>query len=272
MIARLLISLCFLSLNCLAQFSPFSPFSPPKVSAGGGGGFTANTAVFDGTDYATNYITPAGIADGLTVTISVWVKMSGGDGALQAITDWSESSTQPFFGLYRNAANQVEIYGYSSGATLKLYGKTSFVITTTTNSGWNHLMWAIDLNDSAKRHIYTNGVEDTGATYGSYSATANINFSIGTDPRYAIGATFTGAIPLSGSLAELWVDDVYLNDVTKFYSGGHPISLGSDGSTPTGSTPGFYFSRNGSGNSWVVDSANGNNFSVSGTLGTDTPP
>lgn len=33
MSTRILILLCVLSLNCLAQFSPFSPFSPPKITA-----------------------------------------------------------------------------------------------------------------------------------------------------------------------------------------------------------------------------------------------
>lgn len=229
--------------------------------------FTAATAVFDGTsDYLSLAGSPAAWADGKAFTGSFWLKMeSGSDGTLYQIA----ASSSNRFGIQRTAGNKLRLFGQSSGGT------TAIDVETTTNitvaSGWVHVFFCYDTATAAGtklRKIYLNGVSDT------LTETTFTNTTIdASNTAWRIGSTSTNTNRLAAALAEFWLDDSYLDDPTKFAAGGHPISLGATGNTPTGSAPAMYYSLNGSGNSWAVDSSgNGNTLTVTGSLLTATPP
>jgi hypothetical protein len=255
-----------LPLLCLALSAEAQDIFPGPIMRTIGSAYTANTAVFDGSDDYMTIISsgPTGLANGKQVTFSTWVKFSA-DNSFEAIAVFASSVGATRFAVFRNNSNQFYIYGQSAvpADVLYLVGTTSVTIS----SGWVHLYICVDLADTAKRKMYINGVAET-LTVNTYSDVAL--GLVGASFKYRIGADGVVANLLSGAVTELWFDDSYLDDTTKFASGGKPISLGSDGSLPTGSSPVFYLK--GSGDGFNVNSGTGGDFTLTGSLGTTTPP
>jgi hypothetical protein len=259
---RLTLSILFL---CCANTFGQSLINPYAF----GSGYTANTAVFDGSNDYMNLASagPTGLADGKVFTFSSWVKLTA-NSAFHSVFD---VSSNPIGGALRvlirvNDDGTVLVFAVNSAGTEILRITTTQTILVA--SGWVHLYVCMDLTDTAKRKIYFNGSPCT-LTVTTYS-NDTIDL-IGADHNYRVGARVASASDkLNGALAELWWNDSYLDDTTLFASGGKPISLGADGSTPTGSQPVFYLK--GSGDGFNVNSGTGGNFTITGSLGTTTPP
>lgn len=230
--------------------------------------FSVNTAVFSSGNYARSTTALTGVSDGRAFTLSLWAKFTGGDGVVQRIFSIS-NSTAPKLALTKTATNKIQIYAVSPGGTVLLTAENTTSITT--SSGWVHVYCAVDaLTGTTNHKLYIDGVNEY--TNSALSNAADIDMATST-PRLTIGYSEADANPMTGELAEVWFNDAYLDNLAGFYSGGSPVNLGSDGSTPLGSAPALYLSRNGSGNSWATDSSgNGNTLTVTGTLGTGTPP
>jgi len=235
------------------------------------GGFTAQTAVFSSGNYARRTTASTGIADGKAFTLSVWAKSTGSDGVEQTIFDICNSSAPsvPKLRLRKLADNTINIEARTASGTLLLYATNTTAITS--GSGWVHIYICIDALTATTNHrLYINGVNEY-----TNSTLSNVN-DIDLDPtnyRMTVGAGGSATVPWVGELAELWFDDSFHSDHTDFRAGSVPADIGATGSTPTGTAPALYLSRNGSGNSWATDSSgNGNTLTVTGTLGTGTPP
>lgn len=133
---------------------------------------------------------------------------------------------------------------------------------------WFHVMASFDLTDTANRHLYIDGVDylDTVSVY----TDDDIDWTLA---DWSIGALPDGTGELNGSIAELWVDDAYIDlsqefNRLKFYSAnGRPVSLGADGSTPTGASPLVYMSGNDG--DFLTNKGAGGGFTENGTPGTD---
>lgn len=232
----------------------------------------ANTAFFDGNDQF-NLTTLAGIADTKVVTLSTWVKFTASDGVSKKLFSIDSDNVPGLrFGVTRNAANTVTIEGRNAVPAVILDATSSFSLTIA--SCWVHIYIAIDLANSANRHIYFNGVEDTGMTWTTYS-NDTLDLITASATSTEIGANRNNLEVLTGNLAEFWFNDVYFNDPTKFRcSANHPIGLGATGDLPTGTAPAVYLSLRGAANTWSVDvSGNGNTFTITGgPLGFTTSP
>lgn len=247
-----------LSGNDLASFSGTNVVNNSWQS-----GFVPFTAAFDGADYITDNSVLVGFGDAKTVTWSGWVKFTSGNGTNQNIY-WNNATR---FQVMRTNDNTLRITGANVGGTTILDISTTSTLTTT--NGWVHVLAAFDMNDPAKRHIYFNGSEQ--ATNVLVYTNAAIDLTSGTVAR--IGAGAAAGNKFTGEMCEFWLANRYLTDNTKFEVGNKPISLGSTGELPDGSAPAIYLSLSGDANSWANDSSgNGNNFTVTGTLGTGTPP
>lgn len=230
--------------------------------------FTANTAVFDGTNDYISVSSLTGLSDSKVFTFSCWANFSGGNGTLQYICQFTTAGTARFY-IVKNASNQIDILGRNAAGTNILILRGNVAITDAT--GWVHIYVCIDLANTSNRKIYTNGTSNT-LTVTTYTDDT-IDFAIATTPKYTIGASSSGGNKVFATLAELWMDDTYLDNVAAFASAGKPIYLGANGQTPTGTAPAMYYSLNGSGDSWATDSSgNGNTMTVTGALGTGTPP
>jgi hypothetical protein len=257
-------SLLYKATHWLAQISAtgFTPTPPPPDP------YDAVTAVFDGTNDWMRLTSsgPTGLADGKTFTLSAWVKINGADGSSQILTDFGVGGTVRLL-IHRNTSNVIRLLGLNAAAAVILDVAGSTAVTSAT--GWFHLYVCIDLANTSNRKIYIDGVADT-LTVTTYT-NDSIDF-VGTNYIYSIAADVDAVPVFKGNIAlsELWFNDSYLDDVSKFATDNCPISLGSDGSTPTGSAPVFYLK--GEGNAFNVNSGTGGNFTVSGSLTTTTPP
>lgn len=228
---------------------------------------TANVAAWTGTQFPSRNSAITGLADSKIFTVSFWLQEPAVV-AGEVFLDFTNNSSTHRFRIQVAASGQVQLDGYNSSAVNIFQVNTSASISDT---NWHHYFIAADLNDSANRVFYVDGTPVT-VTWGLYD-NDTIDFSP-TTPRMWWGQNIpTGTLSFSGALAEFWLDDTYTTNVSKFYCGGRPADLGADGSLPTGSSPALYLSRNGSGNSWLIDSSgNGNDFTASGTLNGGTSP
>lgn len=228
--------------------------------------YTAGTAVYDGTNDRIEIIgSPTGLADGGVFSFSFWYHDDGGDGTQRELVEWATSSAAYRLRIEHTTANKIMVQARDSTPTVILQVTSTNTITTA--SGWVRISGCFNLSNTSLRKLYF------GTTAETLSVTTYTNGSIdmaGASWKYDVGTTTNGVLDITGALSEFWFDDSYLDDPTKFESGGHPISLGSDGSLPTGSQPVFYLK--GDGNGWNINSGTGGNFTLTGSFGTTTPP
>jgi len=268
---------CFSVLAPALAVSPWL-FHTRGAFTGGGGGFTAETATFNGSShYARLTGAAAGIADGKVFTCSFWMKLSGGDSATQGI--WTMAATTASrVSITRNSSNVLSVSA-SNFAAAQILGMTGSTTLTAAHAGWdgvdgwNHVFICVNLATASQDDckIYLNGVQETESfSTGPTNDTIDI---APTGPRYTVGASGGGIANFNGALAEFVFYDSFHDIPSSFYTGTKPADIGATGSTPTGSAPDFYFSRNGSGNDWATDSSGtGNTLTPNGTLGSTTAP
>lgn len=258
-------AILFLLASCvcaIAQFNFADPSwicqSPPAI------GYTANSATFDGSNnYLTNTTTLNSIANAKLFTVSLWVKFNGGDGSFQYL--FTERNGANI--LYRHADNK--LYFNLRGVTTNPSIVWTSTGTYTSSSGWLHIIISLDASDTGKRWVYVNG----SAAAGTWSTYLNENILYTGVNLHSVGSTHTGSNKLNGCLSEVWFDSQYTDvsaNIDNWISGGHPVSLGSDGSTPTGTQPRVYLKSAYS--SFQVNSGTGGDYSVAGTLSSCTSP
>lgn len=255
--------------RCAAQITP-AQLARIAASGAAAASYTAKAATFDGTnDYLQTNATSTGIASADTVTFSVWLDFQGGDSANQDIFYIAASRSL----VRRRSDNKLEVLFVSLGGTTQINAISS--VTKVAADGWFHFYFTATSSNSSLRKMYFDGVEDTSVNWVTYQDTSTMQLAwTGGTPAARIGAGVSALNKLNAHVAELYHSNRYLDDVTKFRnaSTGKPVSLGSDGSLPDGTKPGIYFSAAGDGDAWNSDSANGNAFSLTGALGSPTPP
>lgn len=265
----ILLALLLTGLSCFGQAftlqdQAFVGASVPKVAANA---YTAYATTFNGSSWLSNntvYLT-----QGKQCTVSVWFKLSGGDGTTMHICTWRNDGSV----LRRNSDNTIS-FGVRGNAhnPAWIWSNTNLF---TVASGWTHFAASFDSSDTNKRWIYINGAQpipDAGWGWTTYWVDETLLTS--DNPTLAIGSTYGAANKLVGCIAELWLGSQYIDlsaNIGKFYSGGKPVDLGSSGQTPTGISPEFYFK-----NSYATFNVNaGTNavtMGVGGTLSDCTAP
>lgn len=183
------------------------------------------------------------------------IQYSTGPSALVQISRNPSSVGSIFISCLNSSA--VEIINFASNNNL-------FLAT----SGWNHVMITYDLGNAANKDFFVNGVSQLGTvlrfTNGANDATHQVDYKEASGYDWYISTQLTTPIKyLWGSLCEFYfqVPATYFTDTTKFRSAaGHPISLGSDGSTPTGVQP-FIYLRNYY-DTWTTNLGSGGNFTT----------
>lgn len=237
------------------------------LKAGAVATYTANAVDSDGTnDHLRVEASPTGLADAKTGTVSVWFKPITDAAAARFIATWSDG-TSVRWSLAWLAADTMRLHAFNSGATL-IFSWTSST-TWAAGSGWHHFYATWDLANSGLRSVYMDGASEAG-TYSTYT-NDTIDYLPATTPRYTVAAdqaNTAGNKPIA-CLAEFWWDDTYLDgatNITDFRNSGtgKPVSLGSDGSTPSGSQPVFYLKT--ASPDWETNSGSGGNFTETGAF------
>ena len=205
----------------------------PVVKAGKATIYMPHVAYLDGVDdYYIQFSVPANLADGKTVTGSVWVQRET-TGTIDTIFSINDR-----FIFRITSAGDVSLVAENTADTDILDASTSTGPLNDTN--WHHIMFSIDMANSANNRVYVDGVNRP------LSYVANLNQNIDfTVTTHTVGASITGTNLFAGNIADLWIDvgrfvnlDVAANR-EKFY--GNLFFLGPNGSRPFGEIPDFFF-------------------------------
>ena len=223
--------------------------------------FVANAVDFDGTsDFLTRGAELTGVVDGKKGILSVWLRIDGGDGVVQryvstAGNDWKVS---------KSSSNKFELKALNAASATILQVKSTAAFTA--SSAWINILYAWDLSVPVA-HLFIDDVDDEAA--GSTETDDNIDY-LGTG-NWAVAALTGGGSKVNGCVAELYFNSTEFLDISiesnrrKFIdASGKPVDLGSDGSTPTGTSPIVYL--NGDSTNFETNQGTGGNFSVTGSL------
>lgn len=233
---------------------------PPAAAVVAATAFSAEAVLFDGTnDYFTKGSDLTGNADGKVGIISFWAKKNT-EGTLQYL--FTTTSGPGYFQLRFNTLNQIHVTGTDSGATIQLDLKGS----APTDGEWHHYLMSWDLaNNYAEIYI------DDVATY--FTPTKNNATLDYTQSTWYIGSNASTTAKMDGCVAQMYVNLAETLDLTVadnrrlFIDGnGDPVDIGSDGSTPTGTSP-IIFLR-GRASDFYTNSGTGGGFSHLGNLTT----
>ena len=224
-----------------------------------GGPYIADAVDFDGSNDALSRSSDwIGSADGKTGTLSFWFRIDGTDGSAMFVG--ATTGTRNKF--RRNSSDKLFIGAENSSGTTIL-GLTS-TTTFTTSSTWHHALVSFDLSVPIA-HMFIDGVDDEAG--GSTETDDTIDY---TTSDKSIGSNVSGGNKWDGCLAEIFFGTGFL-DITqesnrlKFRSSdGKPVNLGTDGSTPTGSSPVVYL--RGDSTNFEINSGTGGDLVVAGSL------
>ena len=222
------------------------------------GPYSANSTSIDGiSDYFLLSSQPTGAAQSKLATISFWLKRT---------TTGTEAI------LYNTSRNSIRFVGTGLSSQFRWTMKNSVgttildlktADTVFNDTSWHHIILSYDL--ASGYHIYVDGVIESVT-----EATATINDSVDwEEDALAVGATTVGGSLFPGCISELYLALEYIDlsvaaNLAKFISDGIPVSLGSDGSTPTGTAPMVYLKGNGA--AFGTDSSgNGNTLTAIGS-------
>lgn len=221
--------------------------------------YVANAVDFDGTsDFLERGAGLTGAVDGKKGIVSFWFRLDGGDGIRKHIMQ----DAQVFFRIRRLDTDKFRVRMKLSASTkMQVTSTTSF----TTSSSWVHVAASWDLSVPVA-HLFINGVDDEDGT--SIEVDSNVDY---TDTDYGIGASVGGANKWNGCMSEIYVNLAEFLDISistnlqKLRSiVGKPVSLGTDGSLPTGTAPIVYL--NGDSTNFQTNQGTGGNFTVTGAL------
>lgn len=230
--------------------------------------FTATGVNFDGTNdfmKRTNIAGPP--ADSKVMTFSCWLNFAAaGDGAQQ----WLIIGPDSRFSIRKTTTNLLLFKGNTSAPAETFSVRQKDANALTSANGWTNILCSCDLA-STTVNLYFDDV-DVKEPGDQVANNNNINWasSGGSETRFGV-ATDDASEKLNADVAEFYMHlGAYLDfsnsaNRRKFISaGGAPVSLGADGSTPTGSQPTFYF--RGPAVNWNTNLGTGGNFTVTGTL------
>lgn len=228
------------------------------------GGFSATGVTYDGTnDYLRKGTELTGLADGKVGTVSVWIKVDAAQEGTTFVLIQNGTDAADFrFRVQAAFTGFLQLDASDSGGTaaVTMREDTEYLL----DNAWHHYLFAWNAASSAQCKVYVDGVDRTHITTVS---DRTIDYTRG---EWAVGGRYSdGFGKLDGDMAELWFDTTYLDIAdaavrAKFAKNGKPVSLGSNGSKPTGSAPMLYL-RGGAAN-WGTNYAGTGDFTVVGAF------
>ena len=199
--------------------------SLPEVSAV----YTPVFTHYDGTgDYAVIGRSWSAV-DGNKGTLS-FLLTSKADGVARRIIDSTSNHVRVIFGSSDNMRIQID---NSSGTSILDVTQTGFIKVA---DGQVHVLIAWTTDGGGNVVIKVDGVDVTGTP--SVDSADDVDYS---EANGSIVASVTGANICECCISEFYFNtSEYITDATKFATGSTGISLGADGSTPSGTQPEWY--------------------------------
>jgi hypothetical protein len=200
--------------------------------------FTARGALFDSSSYLESQ--SLSVTTGSQGLVSTWFRQTGTWGATRTLFEFRQGST-----IVCNAVSA------SSGRiTFRLNNDTATDTWTTPTSSfvgdtWYHLLWAWDLAND-RFQVYLNNVAQSTTAY-PITTLNSFDISSANVTRFSLAAASGGSNRWTGDIGHFWADLTSTLDLSvqanreRFALAGQPVSVGSNGQTPTGSTPEWYY-------------------------------
>jgi hypothetical protein len=233
---------------------------------------SVDSVQFDGsTNYCTRGAGLSGASDSQTGIFSGWVRLDGGNATPITLIDGVTGvggATSHFF-VERDGANLFSVIGTNAAGTsiLSFQSSSSF----TSGASWHHLLCSWNLASGNVNQMY---VDDASNISSFTFANDTLDYTLG---DWGLGARPDATRKMNGCLAEIYfapgqyLDFSVVANRRKFISAGkRPMSLGSDGSLPTGTAPLMYHKlvKGETVNDFATNRGSGGNFAVTGTLST----
>lgn len=237
-------------------------------------GYTASSASFDGANdriqFSSSAVTFSGT--GTSITISGWVN-PGADGTAQTLVQGRSGTSGSQWYVQRTTTERLRFFFQDSTPTT-IIDISSPIDVAEAADGWVHFYFTANTATGTDDwDLWINGVDVSGTSTETTFTTDGV--LAGDRTNLNIGADDSNGGDVNGYIAELWIDDAYhaadSATVLKFYTGGNPVDLGSDGSTPFGSAPDLYM-RFISGSLGVNSGADGGTATVTGAIDGPTFP
>lgn len=214
------------------------PYQAELVTPAAAPAFTARGATFDGTDFLySGGLTVPGGSDGM---FSFWFRNTN--------AVWATPQSY-IYEIREGSVQRLRLHAFSTGFFNMVFqtttGGQSFNIfsgdgsTPMVTDQWYHIMceWV----GGGNLRIYVNGSLD-----GTYAVGTPL-WDGNNITQFALGTNLAGSAKWDGDMAHVWFDPTQRLDLSvaanreKFNIAGAPQNLGTDGSTPTGTAPAFYF-------------------------------
>lgn len=233
--------------------------------AAGAAAYVANNgADFDGTSDWLEATSMTGISDSKTFIFSCWVYPDALSYYQRVFGCEDASAAVDGIRIQIGGDGEIVILGLTSVPSIELnyFGASSQIGT----AAWQHILIAVDMTDESGCFVY---VDDSDVT-GSWNEVTDATLDF-TKNRYTVGGDEDGGEKFNGGLQEVYfAADQYIDisveaNRRKFIdASGKPVDLGSDGSTPTGTSPDLYLKS--AYDSFETNSGSGSNFTVNGAL------
>lgn len=202
-----------------------------------------NAVKYNGSaDYLQKGGTLTGVTNITQALISAWLRIDGGDGTNMSYMETNITSALRFI---HTSANQI-YFSLSNGPSRNDFAATNGGSGYLASAAWIHVLCAWKTAASRVFQIYINDVSDNVQQTGYPDDGALFTLSSLTDVSIA-AAVGGGSNFFNGAMSEFYFAPNQYLDISvqanrrKFISSGlKPVSLGSDGSTPTGTAPAIY--------------------------------
>ncbi len=184
------------------------------------------------TNYANTSTSFSGSGQNLTIAFSF--KSDTDPSSYSRFFSVRQGSTNTYFIVMRDNSNQkLAFFSSSAGSSPNVrFWFSADVGSSMFDGNWHHIMIATDNSSTSNNRIYWDGVSKTITNNNSNSA-SSVNWS--SYDNIGIGGRADGTLRIQGDYAQLFIDDIYENDITKFYdtTNNKAIDLGVAG-TATG--------------------------------------
>lgn len=237
-----------------------------NILAGGSAVSGVNAVNFDVNTWLSKSGAFTGAVESNKFTMSFWIKKDTSTAAKFVM-----QLASGFFSLQIDA-NAIDIHLLGRDNTSSLLLDVQAVGAVPDSATWYNILISMDLSDTGKRDIFVNDVSKS-LTVNTY-VSGNIDFD-NTNTTFIGAASGSGSLPILSDMAEFWFEDDLFTDFSveanrrKYIdASGKPVSLGSNGSAPNGTSPLIF--QSGSTATWHTNKGTGGGLTENGTLTTAT--
>lgn len=231
-------------------------------TAGNAATYAPNAVDNNGSAYLLKSTGLTGLVNGKAGTLSFWIRFDGVPVVTPDILSISGGTSGQFVVFWDYfGTGALHIRGLNAAGTLIMDIVTAEIFAVGTT--WYNILCNWDLSAGTK-NVYINNVSSLG------SASPFTNDTIDWSGRSGIFSSFSGTGLINCSLSEVWFNPASIDlssapNRAKYISTNiFPVSLGADGSTPTGSQPILYL--NGSASSFQTNKGSGGSYITTGSL------